>query len=157
MSLVQHQHHADLAVALGVEPLGHALERRAVAQEDAQALLQLGGGLLQRLDRLDARAHLVALQLRRQEQQHRRARLQQVAVLRQPLGEQHRLVMAGRIGQPDDAHLAAGADAPLRARHHGRRQPAGAAARLHRAGEFRPGLHAHALERRRHSRRADGR
>ena len=98
----------------------HRLERLVVAQEHAQALLQLGGRLIERLDRLDAGAHLVALRLGGEEQQHRAAGLEQVAVLLQAFGEHDRLVMAGRIGQADDAHLVAGLGAPLGARHHGR-------------------------------------
>src|SRR3954470_18744792 len=34
--LGQHQHHADLAVPLGIETLDDIVERRAIAQEDAQ-------------------------------------------------------------------------------------------------------------------------
>ena len=103
-ALAQHQHHRDLTVGplcpasggpdlRAVETLGDAFNRRLVAQEHAQALLQLCGRRIERLDRLDARAHVVALQLRRQRQQHRRAGLQQIAELRQPFGEQHRFVM----------------------------------------------------------------
>ena len=77
------------------------------------------------------------------------ARLQQVAILREPFGEQHGLVMPARIGQPDDAHLAAGLGAPLGARNHGAGDPAAAGAGFHRVGELHPGLHAKPLQRRR--------
>jgi hypothetical protein len=55
-------------------------------------------------------------------------RLEQLAVL--PTLEQHRLVLSARIGQADDAHLAAGLGAALDARDHGRGRAArGAPAR----------------------------
>ena len=145
----------DLAVVLwraararAFEPLGHALDRGLAAQKDAQSLGELGGGLVERLDHPDARAHVVALHLGGERQQDRGARLEQIAKLRQPLGEQHRLVMAGRVGEPDDPHLAAGAGAPLGARHHRARDAACVRAGAHGAGELGPGLHPHALERR---------
>ena len=60
-----------------------------------------------------AGADILALQLRAKLQQHRGARLQHVAVLREPFGKQHGFEMAGRIGQPHDAHLVAGLGAPF--------------------------------------------
>ena len=111
-----------------LEPLRHALDRRFVAQEDAQALLHLRRRLIERLDRLDARAHFVALHFGGEEQQHRGARLEQVAILRQAFGEQHRLVVAARIGEADNAHLGAVLGAPLGARHDRAGDAAGAGA-----------------------------
>ena len=66
--------------------------------------------------------------------------------MRQPFREHDRLVVPARIRQLDDAHLAAGARAPLGARHHGTGDPAGAAARAHGARKLGPGLHPHAFE-----------
>ena len=86
------------------------------------------------------------MQLRRERQQHRGARLEQVTELRQPLGEDDRFVMPGGVGELDDAHLAAGARAPFGARHHGAGDAAGAGARAHSARKLRPRLHPHALE-----------
>ena len=136
----EQQHDADLAVALGLQPLARRGSSGAwIAQEDAQALLQLRGGLIERLGRLDAGADVVALRLGGEEQQHRRARLEQVAVLLQALpANSDRLVMPGRIGQAEDAHLVAGLGAPLRARHHGRGDAARARAGLHRAARTPP-------------------
>src|SRR5262249_2067998 len=68
---IEQQDDVDLAVALAVETLGHGVERKSVPQEDAQALLNLGGGGIERLDALDAGAHLVALRLRGHDQQDR--------------------------------------------------------------------------------------
>ncbi|MDP1788860.1 MAG: hypothetical protein Q8K56_00895, partial [Rhodoglobus sp.] len=84
-ALRQHQHHADFAVAIGgarcrFQALRHRFERRAIAEEHAQALVQIGGGGIERFGRLDAGADFVTLHFRRQHKQHRRARLQQVAV-----------------------------------------------------------------------------
>src|SRR5216684_6675132 len=73
------QHHADFAVTLAVEPLGDGLDRRLIAQEYAQTFLQLRGSLIERLGRLDAGADLVALRFRAEEQEHRRAGLQDIA------------------------------------------------------------------------------
>ena len=112
---------------------------------------------IERLDRLDARAHVVALRLGGQHQQHRRARLEQVAVLLQAFLEDHRLVVAGRVGEFQNAHLVAGLGAPLRARHHGAGDAARGRALLHRAAERGPGLHASAARALPRSRRADGR
>src|SRR5437763_208454 len=47
------------------------------------------------------------------EQKPRPARLQQIAVLRQTFVKQHRLIMPARIGQTDNAHLAAALGAPF--------------------------------------------
>src|SRR5664279_4286198 len=55
--------HADLAVALGIEPFGDRLQRRLVTQEHPQPLLELRRGLVERLGGLDASADLVALRL----------------------------------------------------------------------------------------------
>src|SRR5262249_62042527 len=96
-------------------PLSPRLKRRAIAQKHAQALLQIGGGAVERIRRLDARTHLVPLHFRKQEKQHRIARFKQVAVFGEPFREDDSLEMSGRIGQADDAHLAAGAGAPLEA------------------------------------------
>ena len=76
-----------------LEPPRHAFDRRIVAQEHAQALLHFRRRLIERLGRLDAGAHLVALHFGGEKQKHRRAGLQQIAVLRQAFREQHRLVM----------------------------------------------------------------
>ena len=86
----------------------------------------------------DAGAHVVGLQFGGQREQDRPARLQDVTELRQPFGEHHRLEMAGRIRQLDDAHLAAGAGAALEPRHHRAGDPAAAGAGLHGAGELGP-------------------
>ena len=67
-------------------------------------------------------------------------------MLGQAFGKNHRLVMAGRVGQADDAHLAAGAGAPLLPRHHRAGDAAGGRAGLHRTREIGPGLHAQFLE-----------
>src|SRR5262249_49940092 len=154
-AFVQQEDERDLAVRLllsgtpvgrAFQPLRHSFERRLVAQEYPQALGKLGRRLIERLDHADARAHVVALQLGRQRQQDGGARLEQVAELLQPLREQHRLVLPGRIGEPDDAHLAAGARAPLGARHHRAGDTARARTGAHRARELGPGLYPHALE-----------
>ena len=129
------------------EPLGHAVDRRLAAQKHAQPLGELGGRLIERLGILDAGAHVVALQLGRQRQQHRAARLQEVAELLQAFREHHRLEMPGRVREPDDAHLAAGAGAPLHTRNDRPGDAAGARARADRARELGIGLHAQALER----------
>ena len=63
--------------------------------------------------------------------------------------EDHRLVVAGRIGEFQDAHPVAGLGAPLGARHHRAGDAAGGRALLHRIGERRPRLHVQPLERRR--------
>src|SRR5258708_5133484 len=72
------KHHADFAVTLGVEALGDRLDRHLVAKKYTQAFLQLRGGLIERLGRLDAGADLVALRFGAEEQQHRRAGLQDI-------------------------------------------------------------------------------
>ena len=108
----------DLGFKL-VEALGDRFERRLIAQENAQPLLQLGCRPVQRIGGLDAGAHLVALRLGREKQQHRGAGLQDVAVLLQAFGEHDGLVVARRVRQAEDAHLVAGLGAPLHARHHG--------------------------------------
>src|SRR5262249_24104620 len=54
--------------------------------------------------------------------------------------------MSGRVGELDDAHLAASARAPFGARYHGAGDAAGAGPRAHGARKLRPGLHPHALE-----------
>ena len=66
-----------------------------------------------------SRPHILALQLRTELQQHRRAGFEHVAILRKPLREQHRLEMPRRIRKTHDAHLVAGLGPPLHARHHG--------------------------------------
>ena len=96
---------------------------------------------------MDAHAHFLALQLGADLQQHGVAGLQEIAELRQPLGENHRFEMTGRVGKPDDAHFRARFNAPLGARNHGGGEPPGRAARAHRARKIRPLLHAKPLER----------
>ena len=148
--LVEHQHQDDLGIALSrSSALGDALDRPVGAQQHAQAFLSLLRRPIERLDGLDARAHVVALRFGGEEQQHRRARFEQVAVLRQAFLEDHRLVVAGRIGEFQDAHLVAGLGAPLGARHHGAGDAARGRALLHRIGERRPRLHVQPLQRRR--------
>src|SRR6266545_4172521 len=70
----QHQHERDLAVvgrraAWTFKPLGHALDRRLVAQEDAQALSELGRRLAEWLGHLLAPPDAVPLPFRRAHQQ----------------------------------------------------------------------------------------
>jgi len=148
-ALIEHQDHRHLAIGLrragsgrrqrgSLQPLGDALDRRRVAQEHAQPLLQLGGGFVERLGILDAGAHVVALQFGGEREQQRPARLQDVAELRQPFGEHHRLEMPGRIRQLDDAHLAAGAGASFEPCHDRTGDAAAAGARFHGAGELGP-------------------
>ena len=103
--LAQHQHQRHLPLVLrhaarvgSLEPFGHAFDRRLRAQEHPQTLGELGRRLVERLHHLDPRTHIVALQFRRQHQQHGRARLEQVAELRQAFGEEDGLVMPSRIG-----------------------------------------------------------
>ena len=69
-------------------------ERRFVAHEHPQALVNLGGRVGQSLDIDDARAHVLALDGRLQRHQHVRALLEEVAELVQALLEQDRLVSA---------------------------------------------------------------
>src|SRR6185437_3641816 len=64
-TLLEQQNDAHLAITIRLgrprnrfQPLCHGLERRAVAQEYAQPLLQIGGGIIERFRRLDARAYL---------------------------------------------------------------------------------------------------
>ncbi len=70
---------------------------------------------------------------------------QQVAILVQHFGKQHRLELAGRIREGDDAHLVAGAGLALLLAGDGAGQAAGGRALLHGAGEIGEGLHAHLL------------
>ena len=133
----------DFAVAVDSAPLRRAAVLRSARAAwprlraalrragNAQALLHLG----RRLDRA-ARPTGCGRALRRPAP--RRSRNSSTAVpgssrsryCAKPFGEQHRLVMAARIGQPDDAHLVAGLGAPLGARDHGAGDPAGAGAGL---------------------------
>src|ERR1700722_7544299 len=85
----------DLAVALGLETARHRIERRLVAHEHAQAFLQLLGRLLERLGRLDARTHVVALRLGGEEEEQGGAGLEKIAILLEALLEDDRLVVAG--------------------------------------------------------------
>ena len=94
----------------------------------------------------NACADILALQFGPELQQHRRTRFQNVAILREPLGEQHGLEMAGGIRETHDAHLVAGLGAPFHARHHGRGDLSCGGAGFHRAGEFGPGLHPQPLQ-----------
>ena len=66
--------------------------------------------------------------------------------MRQAFREHDRLIVSGRIGELDDPHLAAGARAPLGARHYRTRDAAGARSRAHSAGKLGPRLDPHALE-----------
>ena len=111
--------------------------------------MQIGGGLIERFDRLDARPHVIALHFRRQHQQHGGAGLEQLTIFGKTFREDDGFIGAGRIGQPENAHLVAGLGAAFLTRHHGAGDLAGGGAHLHGAGEFRPGLHAHLLEHRR--------
>ena len=61
--------------------------------------------------------------------------------------EDHRLVVAGRVGEFQNAHPVAGLGAPLGARHDGAGDAARGRALLHRIGERRPRLHVQPLER----------
>ena len=106
----------------------------------------LGRGVIQRLGVQHARPHILALQFGAELQQHRRPRLQHVAVLGEAFGEQHGLEMTGRVGQAHDAHLVAGLGPTLHARHHGRRYLAGGRAGFDRTRELRPGLHPQPLQ-----------
>ena len=83
-----------MPAGLPTETTRYRVERRIVAHEDAQALLQLGGGLVERLGRLDPHAHIVALRLGGEEEQRRGAGLEQVAILVEPLLENDRLILA---------------------------------------------------------------
>src|SRR5215831_11379352 len=94
----QQKHHADFAVGgLGgvavpallrsFEPARHAHERLRITQENAQAAMHPGCRLIERLDRLNAGADLVALHFGGEKQQHRTARFQEIAVLGKPLGK----------------------------------------------------------------------
>src|SRR6478752_1398652 len=56
---IELQDQRDLALAALAEPLGDRFERQAIAQEDADAALRLGGGVGEPLDREDAGAHVV--------------------------------------------------------------------------------------------------
>ena len=78
------------------------------------------------------------LQLGAELQQHRSARLQHVAILREAFGKQHSLEMAGRVRQAHDAHLVTGLGAPFHARHHGGCDLARGRAGFDRARELRP-------------------
>ena len=107
----------------------------------------LAAACVERLGVQHAGADVLALQFGAELQQHRGARLQHVAVLREPFGKQHRLEMSGRIRQAHDAHLVAGLGAPFHPRHHGGRHLAGGRAGLHGAGKLRPRLHPQPLQR----------
>ncbi len=124
-----------------LQPFGDGFERSGVADENPQALLGLGRGVIQRLGVKHARADVFALQLGAELQQHRRTRLQHFAILRKPFGKQHGFEMAGRIGQTDDAHLVAGLGPPLHARDYGCGNLARGRAGFDSARKFRPGLH----------------
>ena len=82
-----------------LQPPGNGFQRPGVADENPQALLGLGRGVIQRLGVQHAGADVLALQFGAELQQHRRARLQHVAILRKPFGKQHGLEMAGRVRQ----------------------------------------------------------
>ena len=126
--------------------LAMEFQRLGIAHEDAQSLLGFGRGGVERFGMQHPRPHILALQFGAELQQHRRTRLQHVAILRETLGEQHRLEMAGRIRQAHDAHLVAGLGAAFHARHHGRGNLAGRRAGFDRARKFRPGLHPQPLQ-----------
>ena len=145
----QHQNHRDFAVAVigrgaggagrdRLEALGHAFDRQFAAQKDAKAFLHLGRRLIERFDRLDAGAHVLALYFGGQDHEHGSAGLEQIAILREAFGEQHRLVMAARIGQADDAHLVAGLGAALGAGDDRAGDLPCPCACLHGARKFRP-------------------
>jgi len=129
------------------KPFGDRIQRPGVANEDPEPLLGLGRGMVQRLGVQHPGADVLALQFGPELQQHRGSRFQHVAVLGKPFGKQHRLEMAGRVGQAHDAHLVAGLGAPFHSRDHGGSHLAGGRAGSHGAGKLRPGLHPQALER----------
>ena len=81
----------------------------------------------------DPRPHVLALDRRLQRHQHVRALLQKVAELGQALLEHDRLVPARRVGELDDADLAAIARPPLVAVEHARAEPRSRSAGAHRA------------------------
>src|SRR5260221_627471 len=147
----EHHDEVDFAGPLAlplptVETFRHSIERSFVTHKDAKAPLDLGGRTIEGFDGLNAGPHLVALRLGGHLQQHRTAGLQKVAILRQPLGKDHRFILAGGIRQPDDAHLVARLGAPFRPRHHGSGDLAGRDAGFHGAGKSRPGLHLQTVE-----------
>src|SRR5439155_8384552 len=116
-----------------------AVEWCVRTHEYAQSPLHLLGCPVEQFDRLDAGAYVVALKLRGEREQHRGAGLEQLAVLLQSLGEDHRLVLARRIRQTDDSHsVSRGPGSPLAARHDGSGDAPGARPRLHGALEFGP-------------------
>ncbi len=80
--------------------------------------------------------------------QHVRPFLEQVAELVQPLLEDDRLVLPGRVGELHDAHLRPALGAALGPVEHARAQARGRGAGAHRAGEIGPAGGAKALQRR---------
>ena len=104
-----------VAVLGGFKALCDAFERARIAQKNAKPLLYFLRRLIEPLGRLDARAHLVALRLGGEKEEHRGARLQRVAILHEAFGKDHRLILPGGVGQPDDPHLVAGLGAALHA------------------------------------------
>ena len=94
----------------------------------------------------DLRAHVLAVERRVERDEHIGALLQEVAVLREPLLEQHRLVLPGRVGELDDAHLLAALGAPLHAVEHVGGEPARRFAGAHAGAELGPADRAHALD-----------
>src|SRR5262249_27663805 len=115
----------------------------------AQALLHLLCGRIERLGRLYARPDLVALRFGSEEQQERGPGLEQVAVLQQAFGKDHRLVVPGWVGEADDTHAIAGLGAALDARDHRRCHAARGGAGFHGLAEIRPRLDPQTLEQRR--------
>ena len=88
-------------------------ERRLVAHKHPETLLDLRGGLGERLDVDDPGAHILAFDRRLQRDQDVSALLKQVAELAQALLEQDRLITPGRVGELHDADLAAVPRPPL--------------------------------------------
>ena len=94
----------------------------------------------------DLRPHVLAVEPRVERDEHVGAFLQQVAVLREPLLEQHRLVLPGGVGKLDDSHLLAALGAPLHAVEHVGGEPARRFAGAHAGAELGPADRAHALD-----------
>src|SRR3954467_1015091 len=91
-AVLQLEHKGDLRVPSGFETFCDAVDGIWRFEINAQSLLRLCRGLIQGLDRLDARAHIIALRFGGQEQEHRGSRLEQVAVLREAFLKDHSLV-----------------------------------------------------------------
>src|SRR4029079_5408901 len=123
-----------------LKSFGDPLDRLLLAHKHAQAFGKPRGSASERLRSLYSDTYSLALQFGGNGEQRHGSGLKHVAKLLQTLREDDCLIVSGRIGELDDANLAARARAPLGAREHSRGQSAAGSAGAHSLCEIPPPL-----------------